>query len=52
VEWVDPQASGAAAGDVVGGGPAVAGEGGQGVERAPIPREYQDHVREFFGGDR
>ena len=52
VEWVDPQGSGAAAGAVVGGGPAVAGEGGQGVERAPIPREYQDHVREFFGGDR
>ncbi|MBK6575189.1 MAG: hypothetical protein IPG17_03100 [Sandaracinaceae bacterium] len=51
VEWVDPQGSGAPAGEVVGSGTAVAGSGGQGVERAPIPREYREHVREFFGGD-
>jgi hypothetical protein len=51
VEWVDPQGSGAPAGEVVGTGTAVAGSGGQGVERAPIPREYREHVREFFGGD-
>ena len=31
-------------------GTAAAGEPGA-IERAPIPEDYRDHVRIYFGGD-
>ncbi len=55
VEWVDPsgQPTGgdAPAGGDTSGGAAPSGESG-GIERAPIPEDYEEHVRTYFGGDR
>jgi len=55
VEWVDPsgQPTGgeAPAGADTSGGAAPSGESG-GIERAPIPEDYEEHVRTYFGGDR
>jgi hypothetical protein len=51
VEWVDPEGMPESErGPGVGGatGSAAHGEAG-GIERAPIPEDYRDHVRTFFG---
>ena len=54
VEWVDPSGEPVPErGDGVGGatGEAVQGEAG-GIERAPIPEDYREHVRTYFGEGR
>jgi hypothetical protein len=38
------------AGDPSATGTAAAGEPGA-IERAPLPEDYREHVRVFFGGD-
>jgi hypothetical protein len=53
VRWVDPSGMpipGAGVGSDSATGSATSGEAGA-IERAPLPEDYQDHVREFFGGD-
>jgi len=50
-EWVNPDGMPLPEGMPAGGatGTAVTGEAGA-IERAPIPEDYQDQVRRFFGG--
>jgi hypothetical protein len=47
-EWIDPQTGEPGpAGEAT--GPGSSGEQGA-IERAPIPEDYRDHVRSYFGG--
>jgi hypothetical protein len=47
-EWIDPRTGEPGpAGEAT--GPGGAGEQGA-IERAPIPEDYRDHVRSYFGG--
>jgi hypothetical protein len=48
-EWTDPRTGEPGpAGEATGGG-ASGGEQGA-IDRAPIPEDYRDHVRTYFGG--
>ncbi|MCC6877524.1 MAG: hypothetical protein IT378_24670, partial [Sandaracinaceae bacterium] len=52
-EWVDPEGAPLPAGTPDPSGTATAAEGEAGaIERAPIPEDYHEHVRTYFGGER
>jgi hypothetical protein len=52
VTWTNPDGTPltGASGEPGATGSAAAGEPGA-IERAPIPEDYRDHVRIYFGGD-
>ena len=50
-EWVNPEGTPLPEGGPEGASTGQAAEGNaRGIERAPIPEDYREHVRTYFGG--